>query len=82
MTRKRQKLGLSGKTFLAWTQTLSASVDLSQYLIEKRHFKYVLLGKFQSDPLEGHFGMYRQLNGASYFMNVRQVMLAEKIFES
>ncbi len=62
--KKAKKLGLSGETFSAWTQTLSASADLSQYLIEKRHFKYVLLGKFQSDPLEGRFGMYRQLNGA------------------
>ena len=76
--KKAKKLSLSGETFSAWTQTLSASADLSQYLVEKHHFKYVLLGKFQSDPLEGHFGMYQQLNGASYFMSVRQVMLAEK----
>ena len=65
-----------------WTQTLSASADLSQYLIEKHHFKYVLLEKFQSDPLEGRFGVYWQLNGASYFMSVRQVMLSEKRFTS
>ena len=51
---------------------------MAQYLIQQHNFSYVLLGKLQSDPIEGRFGMYRQLNGASYFVSVRQILLAEK----
>lgn len=70
--------GLTIDTFTAWIQTLYGVADAAVYLIEKHNFDYVLLAKFLSDPLEGRFGLYRQLNGASFFMSVRQVLLAEK----
>ena len=73
-----QRPGLTKETFVAWIHTLSGLADLAVYLLKKHNFNYVLLGKFQSDPLEGRFGIYRQLNGASFFMSVRQVLLAEK----
>lgn len=37
-------------------------------------FKYVLTAKFQSDDLEGEFGVYRQLSGVTYFVGVEQIM--------
>ncbi len=39
---------------------------------------YVLLGNFQSDPLEKRFSWYRQLSGGNYFLSVRQVFQNEK----
>ncbi len=44
----------------------------------KKSYQYVLLGKFQSDPIESRFGWYRQLAGANYFLSVRQFLEAEK----
>ena len=70
--------GLSKETFSAWIVTLRGLADLAIHAIQKHGFSYVLLGKMQSDPLEGRFGIYRQLNGASFFMSVRQVLHAEK----
>lgn len=70
--------GLTGETYIAWIQTLRALADLAAYLLKKHSFEYVLLGKMQSDPLEGRFGIYRQVNGASFFISVRQALLAEK----
>ncbi len=66
------------ETFAAWIITLNGLAGLAAHLIENHAFSYVLLGKLQSDPLEGRFGMYRQLNGASFFVSVHQVLQAEK----
>ena len=32
-------------------------------MILGKSFKYVMTGEYQSDRLEGEFGIYRQLNG-------------------
>ncbi len=37
-----------------------------------------MTGKLQSDPLEARFGCYRQLNGANFFISLRQVLDSEK----
>ena len=34
-----------------------------------------------SDPIEARFGLYRQASGGSFFMSVKQLMLAEKKIE-
>ncbi len=44
-------------------------------------FDYVLLERFQSDPLEKRFSWYRQLSGGNYFLSVRQVFENEKKIE-
>ena len=38
----------------------------------------LIAGKAQSDPIEGRFGYYQQLNGANFFMSVRQLLEVEK----
>ena len=38
---------------------------------------YVLLGKIQSDGIEGHFGHLRKLAGGNYWASVRQFMEGE-----
>jgi len=70
--------GLSNETFAAWILTLRSLASIAVHLIETHNFKYVLFGKLQSDQLEGRFGIYRQVNGASYFVSVRQILQAEK----
>ena len=76
--RSSKREGLSQQTFTAVIQSFSALIDLSTYLLERHAFSYVLLGKFQSDPLEGRFGYYRQLSGGNFFISCRQLLQAEK----
>ena len=52
--------------------------DLATYLLTEKQFHYVLLGQFQSDPLERRFGIYRRMGGCNYFVSVRQILEAEK----
>lgn len=73
-----KRSGLSHPTFTAVIQSFSALIDLSIYLLERHSFSFVLLGKFQSDPLEGRFGYYRQLSGGNFYISCRQLLQAEK----
>ncbi|KAH8039513.1 hypothetical protein HPB51_007415 [Rhipicephalus microplus] len=50
---------------------------VTSYCLEKLGFRYVLLGKFQSDCLEDRFGRYRQLSGAQYHISIRQMYETE-----
>lgn len=70
--------GLTHETFSACIQTMGALPELAKYLLERHNFQYVLSGKLMSDPLEGRFGWYRQVNGGNFFMSVHQLLLAEK----
>ena len=75
---KYPKSGLSYQTSIAVSQTLTTLVDLARHLLENFEFKYVMLGKFSSDAIEGRFGWYRQSCGGSYFISVRQILTSEK----
>ena len=71
--------GLSKPTFETLSQTVVATIELSNYLLdEKDEIVYVLLGFIQSDYLEGRFGWYRQLSGANYYNSVLQFIQAKK----
>ncbi|CAN7949421.1 unnamed protein product, partial [Ixodes hexagonus] len=70
--------GLTRETHAALEQTCYSLVKLSQYCLETLNFKYVLLGKFQTDCPEDRFGRYRQLAGAQYHISARQVFECEK----
>ena len=74
----RRYIGISKETFLTFQQTCRATAQLSRYLLENCHFKYVLLGLIQSDNIEAHFGRYRRLSGANYFISMRQLMENKK----
>lgn len=45
--------------------------------MEELNFRYVLLGKFQTDSLEARFGRYRRLCGSHYNVSITQVLEAE-----
>ena len=52
---------------------------LENYKEEPCNIKYMLLGKFQSDMLESHFGHLRKLAGSNYWTSVRNFMQGEAI---
>ena len=70
--------GLSSETFQAIKQTTEGLATLCEYLILQRNQCYVLLGKIQSDRLEGRFGKLRQMNGGNMFASVKQFLEAER----
>jgi hypothetical protein len=69
---------LSRETMFALKHTILTLCALSEYLLTSLHFKYVLLGKFQTDNLEFRFGQYRQMSGTNYNVSVTQIMESEK----
>jgi hypothetical protein len=70
--------GLSKEAFFCALQTTKSYSDLAKYLLEEKHFSFVLFGKVGSNPIERCFGCYRQLAGANYYLSVRQFLEAEK----
>ncbi len=72
------KLGLSRETFQSAKQTCESLASVSEYLIHIKSQSYVLLGKIQSDKLEGRFGKLRQLTGGNLFASVRQFLESER----
>lgn len=70
--------GLTKETHAALELTCYSLVKLCEYCLENLQFKYVLMGKFQTDCLEDRFGRYRQLAGAQYHISMRQVFECEK----
>lgn len=69
---------LTNDTCFALKHTTKSLVNLVQYLFETFEIKYVLLGKFQTDKLEGRFGKYRQMSGSHFHISVTQVLESEK----
>ena len=65
--------GLKKETALTLRQTSQAITGLSRYLLNKCGFRFVLLGKMQSDNIEGRFGHIRQLYERNYYISMRQV---------
>lgn len=41
-------------------------------------FTYVLLGKFQTDPLELRFSKYRRMSGTNYHISIQQILESER----
>lgn len=80
---KRKRNGkLTTDTQTALTLTVRTILELSVHLLEHFKFKYILLGKFQTDNLEARFGQYRQMSGGCYNISVVQVLEAEKKLKS
>ena len=70
--------GLTKETALALRQTCTAMPGLCRYLLNRCDFKYVLMGKIQSDNIEGRFSYVRQLSGANYYISMRQLHESER----
>ncbi|XP_012561912.2 uncharacterized protein LOC105847114 [Hydra vulgaris] len=68
---KRNK-SFTSETKISLSNMLYGIVDLIRKLLNEDH-QYVLPGIFQTDRLEGEFGIYRQLCGGSYHVSVEEV---------
>lgn len=67
--RKFSEGKLSRDTYFSLKHTTESIIALCDYLLNSLQFEYVLLGKFQTDDLEGRFGQYRQMSGGHYSIN-------------
>ncbi|KAL1422772.1 hypothetical protein MTO96_021745 [Rhipicephalus appendiculatus] len=68
---------LTQETLSALRLSAQTLLALVKYCISELHFKYILLGKVQTDLLESRFGQYRQMAGGQYHISVRQLCETE-----
>lgn len=55
-----------------------AYLDLCSHLLDKKNYRYVLLGKFQTDPLEFRFSTYRSMAGSNFHVSIQNILEGEK----
>ena len=77
--RRKRNPSLSAETLSSLLQTIDGLIDLSNHLLDNRFVKFVLLGAFQSDSLEGEFGAIRGMFGGLYHVALEQVLIASKL---
>ena len=72
---------MSTDTLQAATYTCRGLVGLANYLLDNYGdlVHYILLGKVQSDRIEGRFGHLRKLAGGNYWSSVRQFLEGEAV---
>ena len=51
---------------------------MSRFLLKDPNTKFLLLGHFQSDCIEGEFGCYREMFGGLYHIAFEQILNAAK----
>ena len=76
--RDNKTLGLSRQIFDALIKTNRAIADLSSKLLSEG-YEYVLTGRFQTDPLERRFSLYRQMSGGRFLVSLNEVLRSESI---
>ena len=47
-------------------------------LTSECNFQYLLTARIQNDPLEHHFGLYRQMSGSHYHITYTQILESER----
>ena len=70
---KHRIKSLTSDTSNALFVTLNGLANIIPTLLANG-FHYVLPGEFQSDPIEGEFGIYRQQSGGNFYISVDQVL--------
>ena len=69
---------LTAQTFTSFHHSSIALPKLVEYLTGECDFSYVLSSFMQNDPIEHHFGLYRQMSGSNYNVSVCQVLENER----
>ena len=72
---------LTAQTFTSFRHTSIAIPKLVQYLTGECGFSYVLSSFIQNDPIEHHFGLYRQMSGSNYNISVCEVLESERVLK-
>lgn len=70
--------GLTTDTYNAIYQSTTNLIRIIKVSLQKFNIKYILLGKFQTDNLEGRFGKYRNLSGNNYYVSFQNILESEK----
>ena len=70
-------LTLSKQTFNALIQTLQSQAQLIKDLFEEG-YDFIILARFQTDPLEKQFSQYRQLSEGNFLVSLREVIQNER----
>lgn len=65
---------LTSATRDSLTNTIHGLISVTEKLLSDSACSYVMLGIFQSDPLESEFGIYRQSSGGNYFIGFEQIL--------
>ena len=73
-----QKFTLSKQTCDALVVTLRCTASLIDELLEE-DYQYVLISRFQTDPLELRFSKYRQMSGGRFLVGLREVTPSERM---
>ncbi|KAH8008968.1 hypothetical protein HPB51_008159 [Rhipicephalus microplus] len=68
---------LTQETLSALRLSAQSLLALVKCCVSELYFKYILLGKVQTDPLESRFGQYRQMAGGQYHISVHQLCETE-----
>lgn len=81
LEEKDKTFKMSRDTLDSLINTCRGLIGLSNYLLDKHGdlLDYVLLGRVQSDKLEGHFGHLRELAEGNCWPSVRQFMEGEAV---
>ena len=66
----------SKQTFDALICTLRAQACLCKDFLEEG-YEFVVVAKFETDPLEKRFSQYRQMNGDHFLVSLREVLQSE-----
>ena len=69
---------LTRETMSALSHTLKTLIAMCEHFLEQKNYQFVLLGKFQTDPLEHRFSRYRSLSGSNYHISVQEILNSEK----
>ena len=70
---------LMPQTFSSFRHSCLALPQIVNYLTsETCGFTYFLSSRLQNDPLEHHFGVYRQMSGGQYNISVVQILESER----
>ena len=78
MWQKSPNFTLTAQTSGALITTLRAQAALIEDLLAEG-YDYVLVARFQSDPLERRFSQYRQMSGGRFLVGLREVSCSERI---
>ena len=81
---ERKTTKMSTDTLKGVMYTCRGLVGLANYLLDRHGdlIQHVLLGKIQSDKIEGRFGHLRKLAGGNYWASVRQFMEGEAVIRA
>ena len=75
---KHRIMCLASESSNALSMSIKGLVSLAGLLLQ-HGLKYVMFHHFQSDRLEGEFGVFRQLNGGNYYMSADHICNALKL---